>query len=378
MLLSVFLILSGVLMPVPRQASRFHLPLFDCAFDGPGAHILSLLRLSPSPRHLVQDALLPTLLNSAFADRLFYSPFLSLATLPTGTRPRVSEDGPSTAILVCGLLRVARDMLAAITSTAQTEDLDPHSVGRMVCEVCGRLASQLRAAVPLWVARIDDADSSAFEELRSDLADLVATLDAALAPSQSAGLDSVRNVLELGLVVELAFEPFSPARLAALVRGASLSSFHGSESESDATGSDSSPTLVRFLSRLLCPHRSAADLLRLCDRLEARDSGRAQAGAEEGFSNLGRALLLATLAAKGSDPFVREQVDARLTVRRTSSPAPAGTVSPASDGTDYNEPVVAQQRPCGKRRRPLASSSDSNRFEWVFRYLPSHYCCCSR
>ncbi|GAA5882653.1 hypothetical protein JCM3774_004092 [Rhodotorula dairenensis] len=345
-----------------HEASRLYLPLIESAFDGPGAHILPLLRLSPSPRNLVNNALLPTLLRSAFADRLFYSPFLSLAALPAGTRLRAGEDDTLAAILLCGLLRVARNMLAAITSTAREEDLDPDSVGRMVNDMCGRLASQLRTAVPLWVRNGDAAsdsdsvgeqDSDVSEALRSALADLVSDFDDGLAGS---GLKSVRDVVELAIVVEVGIGPFSPDRLAVLVRCMSIACA-GSDSDpadSDADDQGTSPTLFNTLARFLCPHRSSADLCRLYDRLNVAD-------AEE----LARVFWQANMAAKGPNPSVDEQATERLGPRcaapASARPQSQPVAEPMADSTDYDEPVLSRRPPLGKRRRQRAplSSSDS-------------------
>ena len=363
--------------PVPPQASRFHLPLIETALYGSSGHILPLLRSSPSPRHLVDAALLPTLLDSAFADRLFYKAFLSLTSFPVGSRLRSGEDVPTTAVLLAGLMHVARHMLAAISSTARAEDLDPDSVGRMVDEVCRRVATQLRAAVPLWMTACGGMGDQALESLRSEFA----ALDAAFAELDTVS-GAMREVLELDIVVELGLAPLSlddrlealSHRLASLAQSDSSSSSDidsdpDSDSDSDSDASDStslrsdSSTLTDTLARFLCPHRSLADVFQLCDQLEARY------GTRTGGRDLVAVLLRATLAAQGSQPTVREQVERRLGARsraatlgkverrmaRSATPA-----DPEPDSTDYDEqPVLSQRRrprPGGKRTRRWALS----------------------
>lgn len=333
---------------------------------GSSGHVFPLLRSSPSPQHLVDAALLPTLLDSAFADRLFYKSFLSLASLPLGTRLRSGEDVYPTAVLLAGLMHVARHMLAAISSTVRAEDLDPDSVGRMVDEVCRRVATQLRAALPVWMAS-GGMEDDILESMRSaieDLGDAFAELDVVS--------EAVQDVLELGIVVELGLAPTSledrlatlSDRLASLARSDSSSS-SSSDLDSDASDSSSlcphSSTLAHTLSRFLCPHRSLADISQLCDQLEARYETR------KGGMDLVAALLRATLAAKGSQPTVREQVERRLGLRsRSAAPgkvehrrAPSATPADSEAGsTDYDEqPVLSQRRPPGgKRRRRMAMS----------------------
>lgn len=367
---------------VHGQASRFSLPLIETALYGSSGHILPLLRSTPSPRSLIDAALLPTLLDSAFADRLVYKPFLSLASLPVGTRLRSGEDTTTTAILIAGLMRVARQMLAAISSTARAEDLDPDSVSRMVDEVCRRVATQLRAAIPLWMA-CDGMEDDVLESLRSafeELGDTFAELDTV------AGVDPVREVLDLGTVVELGLAPTSlDDRLEALsVRLASLARSDSSSSSSSDLDSDAdshshrhvssstsrrlnSSTLLHTLSRFLCPYRNLADIFQLCDQLEGRSDTR------KGM-DLVTALLRATLVTKGSQPTVREQVERRLGLRnRSHAPGEverrvtrSATPADSEAGlTDYDEqPVLSQRRPPGGKRRrrwALPESPSENR-----------------
>lgn len=331
---------------------------------------------------MVDAALLPTLLDSAFADRLFYKSFLSLASLPVGMRLRSGEDVYTTAVLLAGLMHVARHMLAAISSTARAEDLDPDSVGRMVDEVCRRVATQLRAAMPLWMASggMEDGDLESLRSAFEDLGGAFAELDAVSG--------AMREVLELGIVVELGLAPSSlddrlealSLRLASLVRSDSSSSSSSSSfSDSDADASDSmslrdSSTLIDTLSRFLCPHRSVADIFQLCDQL----------GARYGTRTVGRdlvaVLLRATLAAKGSQPMVREQVERRLGLRSRSAtlgkverrmvPSPTAA-DPEAESTDYDEqPVLSQRRwpPLEKRGRKMGRSewpSENRRSSFV-------------
>ncbi|KWU43873.1 hypothetical protein RHOSPDRAFT_34497 [Rhodotorula sp. JG-1b] len=360
-----------------QEASRFYLPLIETALYGSSGHILPLLRSSPSPRHLVDAALLPTLLDSAFADRLFYKAFLSLTSFPVGSRLRSGEDVSTTAVLLAGLMHVARHMLAAISSTARAEDLDPDSVGRMVDEVCRRVATQLRAAVPLWMTACGGMGDQALESLRSEFA----ALDAAFAELDTVS-GAMREVLELDIVVELGLAPLSlddrlealSHRLASLAQSDSSSSSDidsdpDSDSDSDSDASDStslrsdSSTLTDTLARFLCPHRSLADVFQLCDQLEARYGTRTVG------RDLVAVLLRATLAAQGSQPTVREQVERRLGARSRSAALgkverrmarSATPADPEPDSTDYDEqPVLSQRRrprPGGKRTRRWALS----------------------
>ncbi|GAA5989063.1 hypothetical protein JCM10908_006289 [Rhodotorula pacifica] len=398
-----------------QEASRFYRPLLESAlYSSPpsGTHVLSLLRTSPSPKHLIDTALLPTLLNSAFSDRLFYHPFLSLGSLPAGMRLRSEEDAGTTVTLLVGLMDVARQMLVAISASASLsvdEDMEANGMDRMVNEVCARLVGQLRAVMPLWMSSPQAA--SKLESVQVAMDDVLEASNTYSTEDSSS--PSARDLVELGVVVELSTSPACfEGRLESLLErvvrlaaddSCSDGSSRASPSEDEsppfdaidaiaATGSPSSPhlppTFVKTLARFLCPYRSLADIFQLCENLASRQTDAASGGLGDA---LVRALLEASLSAKRSQPGAREQVEERLAVfggrtrglsrtgteesasRSSTSPVVANTfvesrptrtriappMTSASDSTDYDEPVLSQRRAArtaGKRRRRWAVS----------------------
>ncbi|GAA6042675.1 hypothetical protein JCM8097_003737 [Rhodosporidiobolus ruineniae] len=151
------------------EATRFHPSLVSSALRSPPSPasssssasplpvppaLLALLRRSPAPTALLYHALLPTLLSSSFADRLFFHPFLSLS--PSSSSSSAVKLAPADAHLVAPLAEVlatvsagmVRAILASSLSSSSSfsgddddeEELD-EPTRRMADEVLRRLFS---------------------------------------------------------------------------------------------------------------------------------------------------------------------------------------------------------------------------------------------
>ncbi|BGP14214.1 hypothetical protein JCM10213v2_002157 [Rhodosporidiobolus nylandii] len=141
--------------------------------------LLPLLRSTPSPHSLLTDSLLPLLLSSSFADRLFYSPFLSLASAPASSlKP---GDAPLVAALFELLADVGGRMLGAILCSAADgedgEDDTDDGERKLAEEVLSRLAVQVRAALGVLVpAALQPLHPQEGSSAREHLADVAAAL----------------------------------------------------------------------------------------------------------------------------------------------------------------------------------------------------------
>lgn len=143
------------------QASRFHTPLLASLLSLPRSPppptLLPILRRAPSPSAILHSTLVPLLLSSTFAQRLFFHVSLSLFTpSSTSTSSSASRDAPLAAALLIAQCTVACAMLrsiACLTATAVDDPssginpVDPDSARAMQDEVRRRVAMQARGAL---------------------------------------------------------------------------------------------------------------------------------------------------------------------------------------------------------------------------------------
>lgn len=270
--------------------------------------------------------MLPTLLASAFADRLFYHPFLSLAGLPL----RGVSDAAACGIMVDGLGHVATCMVNAIAGTRAADGVDPASVERALGEICTRVVPFIRVA--LLVLRTSD-------ELQRLAETLHVLVDSVTVPD--ARPEALDDLLGLALVVELVLGRPDPDWLdtlcAHLFRSASSDS-----SGSTRSGSPGVDLLVHTLQRHLCPRIDVDGLLAICDALPATAWY---------HSEMCLALLHAGRRYYGSRTAARARVEERLdefaASRSTAGGEASAPESGNSEGTDYDEPRARKNARCG-------------------------------
>lgn len=348
-----------------RQASRFYTPLVSTALYGsdttPRPHILNLLRSCPSPLRLVDSALVPTLLDSAFADRLFYHQYLAIA--PVSSRLR-DEDALPTARLAVGLLHVAAQMIRSVAGQVAASD-EPDHLDRIIDEIMDRLVAQIRHCAVLWMRAKQttclDAVRDAFDEIRN-------ALEPAVDVDLFAGSQAFGRLFSYALVLDTThLADGSTARLDDWYdRLLATAAVDADDPLSRDTVTD---TLRGSFSTCFCPAHSLDQAFAVCDLLSRCRHG----------SAIGATLLGAYTLRKGLSHDDRDRLAERLStlgpalvprvgmrdspeVDGSNAPAPSAAISLESeDATDYDEPFPLR-RPAkrAKKRLVIVITSDSD------------------
>ncbi|KAI5479070.1 misfolded glycoproteins degradation protein Yos9 [Pseudohyphozyma bogoriensis] len=169
-----------------ESASRFYAPLLDAGLANPAKARSSALHLglrtaSLSSSTPFYESLRLTLLSSSFADRFFYSDFLTLSK----TRCYV-EDEPHLAQLLTVLVQVGEEMLVSIEGAKDDGEDDAEALEE---EVVMRLSREIQHALPVLL----EAKGRGVEELGEAVFDLVEAFPEAATPL----LAPISAVLEL-------------------------------------------------------------------------------------------------------------------------------------------------------------------------------------
>ncbi|KAL8284046.1 hypothetical protein RQP46_005159 [Phenoliferia psychrophenolica] len=147
-----------------HEAALFYYPLLSLSITSPpflppqASHILPLSLLSHRPYTTFFSSLSHTLLESTFADRLFYADFLDLSRTPL-----FIEDGPLVAQLLTIVIEVGVEMITAIEAAAEADEDDEDGGETLVAEVVRRLEGQVRRALPVLLRLGAEEDSAAFD-----------------------------------------------------------------------------------------------------------------------------------------------------------------------------------------------------------------------